>query len=50
MFPFLRARSLPLAYWREWVKGDAAAQIPTGEKNTALSQYAKNRPVLPECG
>ena len=31
----------PLAYWREWVKGDSAAQIPAADKNGLLSQYAK---------
>jgi len=30
-----------LAYWREWVQGDANAQIPSGEKNGLLSEYAQ---------
>jgi hypothetical protein len=30
----------PLAYWREWVQGDGAAQIPVAEKNGLLQQYA----------
>ena len=29
----------PLAYWREWVEGDGAAQIPAADKNGLLAQY-----------
>jgi hypothetical protein len=29
----------PLAYWREWVEGDGAAQIPEADKNDLLEQY-----------
>jgi hypothetical protein len=29
----------PLAYWREWVQGDGAAQIPQPEKDNLLRQY-----------
>jgi hypothetical protein len=29
----------PLAYWQEWVKGDGAATIPAGDKNSLLSEY-----------
>ena len=31
----------PLAYWREWVKGDDTAQVPSADKNGVLSQNAK---------
>jgi hypothetical protein len=29
----------PLAYWREWVLGDSAATIPSGEKTGLLGLY-----------
>lgn len=29
----------PLAYWREWVKGDSHASIPDDEMNSLLTQY-----------
>jgi hypothetical protein len=29
----------PLAYYREWVKGDGTAKIPPGDKNSLLSLY-----------
>lgn len=31
----------PLAYWREWVKGDGAAPIPDAEKENLLAQYKR---------
>jgi hypothetical protein len=30
----------PLAYWREWVKGESNATIPPAERNGLLAQYA----------
>jgi hypothetical protein len=29
----------PVAYYREWVKGDGAANIPPGDKKSLLSMY-----------
>jgi len=29
----------PLAYWREWVKGESTAKIPDADKNSLLSIY-----------